>query len=425
MMMEGEMKMSVNSDAADMAISEIVKVTIDGIDLALRITGFGAKKTGALLVAGGKWLIGGEKTAGKIRMKKMLQKGGVTCFTIRFQDLQKFQRAAKKSGLLYSVILQSKLVKDINKNEPNSPVVIAIPTGLASHVSKLLDLIEVNVLGKATVETAGEVEKSAENSSENTMDLTPEESSVIALYASEELEETASPEALRTGDGNDAQSEKNLNVSTANEDEDTKKHEEAKNSAENTIELTPEERSLMKTLSLEEEEAVFPEEMRTGEGNDVQPEKNLNVPTADKPEKNKAERYEFSIPQRSSVKRGYGYNQFNDFKQRTYSSKEEAELEKKLVLNNQHSQWELDLLEKRLKASGDPVAEAEVAKEIEEQKKQYLEGRTEKPSVRAELKSIESERKQAAALEEAARMNEKVSEALGKFSSPQKEGDLK
>lgn len=43
------------------------------------------------------------------------------------------------------------------------------------------------------------------------------------------------------------------------------------------------------------------------------------------------------------------YNQFNDFRQRTYSEEEESALEKKLILNNAHSQEELDALEERLR----------------------------------------------------------------------------
>lgn len=43
------------------------------------------------------------------------------------------------------------------------------------------------------------------------------------------------------------------------------------------------------------------------------------------------------------------YNQFNDFRQRTYSKEEESALEKQLILNNAHSQEELDSLEERLR----------------------------------------------------------------------------
>lgn len=43
------------------------------------------------------------------------------------------------------------------------------------------------------------------------------------------------------------------------------------------------------------------------------------------------------------------YNQFNDYRQRSYSAEEEAELEKKLIISNSHSQAERDALAERLR----------------------------------------------------------------------------
>ncbi|MGN0164755.1 MAG: DnaD domain protein [Lachnospiraceae bacterium] len=51
------------------------------------------------------------------------------------------------------------------------------------------------------------------------------------------------------------------------------------------------------------------------------------------------------------------YNQFNDYHQRTYTPEEEAELERKLILRNSHTQEERDALADRLRAEREAVSE--------------------------------------------------------------------
>ena len=97
--------MNTGADAAD----QIVRMTLNGVEVAAKITGTGAKELAVLLYA---ILKDQTKTAGKTRLTNMLKSGKeLRVFAVKTEDLEKFCKEAKKYGVLYCV-LKEKNSKD-------------------------------------------------------------------------------------------------------------------------------------------------------------------------------------------------------------------------------------------------------------------------------------------------------------------------
>lgn len=90
--------MNTGADAAD----QIVRMTLNGVEVAAKITGTGAKELAVLLYA---ILKDQKKTAGKTRLTNMLKSGKeLRVFAVKTTDLEKFCKEAKKYGVLYCVL---------------------------------------------------------------------------------------------------------------------------------------------------------------------------------------------------------------------------------------------------------------------------------------------------------------------------------
>lgn len=90
--------MNTGADAAD----QIVRMTLNGVEVAAKITGTGAKELAVLLYA---ILKDQKKTAGKTRLTSMLKSGKeLRVFAVKDADLEKFCKEAKKYGVLYCVL---------------------------------------------------------------------------------------------------------------------------------------------------------------------------------------------------------------------------------------------------------------------------------------------------------------------------------
>ena len=90
--------MSYSGDAAE----QVVRMSLEGAEVAARITGQGAKQVALLLYA---VLKDQKKTKGKARLTSMLRTGKeLKVFAVEDKDLVKFSRAAKQYGVLYCVL---------------------------------------------------------------------------------------------------------------------------------------------------------------------------------------------------------------------------------------------------------------------------------------------------------------------------------
>ena len=111
------------------AAEQIVRMSLEGFEVAAKITGAGAKNIAILLYS---ILKEEKKTKGKARLTSMLRSGKeLKVFTVKSGDLKKFTQEAKKYGVLYCVLTDRK-----NK-DPNAEVdVIAASVDTASIVTE-------------------------------------------------------------------------------------------------------------------------------------------------------------------------------------------------------------------------------------------------------------------------------------------------
>lgn len=100
--------MNTSGDAAE----SIVRMGLQGFDVAARITGSGAKEIAILLYT---ILKDKEQVKGKTKLVNMLKSGKeLKVFSIKEDDFKKFTDEAKRYGVLFSAL--------INKKEKNSKV---------------------------------------------------------------------------------------------------------------------------------------------------------------------------------------------------------------------------------------------------------------------------------------------------------------
>ena len=94
--------MNQSSDAAE----QIVRMSLEGFEVAAKVTGSGAKNIAVLLYT---IMKNKEQTSGKSKLSSMLKSGKpLTIFTIKKDDLAKFQQEAKRYGILYCALVDKK-----------------------------------------------------------------------------------------------------------------------------------------------------------------------------------------------------------------------------------------------------------------------------------------------------------------------------
>ena len=102
--------MNYSGDAAE----QVVRFSLEGMEVAMKITGTAAKEMAILLAAA---LRAEQKTAGKARLSSMLKSGKeLTVFSLPQKDIKKFVQEARKYGVLYCTI------RDRQSKDPNAVV---------------------------------------------------------------------------------------------------------------------------------------------------------------------------------------------------------------------------------------------------------------------------------------------------------------
>ena len=100
------------------AAEQIVRMSLEGFEVAAKITGAGAKNIAILLYS---ILKEEKKTKGKARLSSMLRSGKeLKVFTVKNDDLKTFTQEAKKYGVLYCVLADRK--NNIMQRSMLSPV---------------------------------------------------------------------------------------------------------------------------------------------------------------------------------------------------------------------------------------------------------------------------------------------------------------
>ena len=148
--------MSTGGEAAE----QTVRLSLEGAEVVVKITGEALKNLAILLVAS---LRKGQKTRGKARLTSMLKSGkDLTVFSLQNRDLKKFVREAKKYGVLYCVL------KEKDKKDPLAEVDIITREEDAARIQRILERFR---LGGTVDKARIAVEPEKENRKDGTKDF--------------------------------------------------------------------------------------------------------------------------------------------------------------------------------------------------------------------------------------------------------------
>ncbi len=133
------------------AAEQIVRMSLEGFEVAAKITGAGAKNIAILLYS---ILKEEQKTKGKVRLTNMLRSGKeLKVFTVKSGDFKKFTQEAKKYGVLYCVLA------DRGNKDPNAEVDVIARAEDASKISRIVERFNLASVDTASIVTEAEKSK--------------------------------------------------------------------------------------------------------------------------------------------------------------------------------------------------------------------------------------------------------------------------
>ena len=131
--------MNTSGDAAE----QVVRMSLEGVEVAAKITGVGAKEIALRLFTAAKQE---QKTKGRARLTGMLKSGReLKVYTVRQQDLKTFTKEAKRYGVLYCVL------KDRNNPSPEAPVDVIARAEDASKIQRITERFKLATIAAASV----------------------------------------------------------------------------------------------------------------------------------------------------------------------------------------------------------------------------------------------------------------------------------
>ena len=139
--------MNNGGDAAE----QIVRLSLEGFEVAAKLTGSAAKNVALLLVS---VLKQEQQTKGKARLTNMIRSGKeLKVFSLPQKDIQKFTEQARRYGVLYC------LLRDKNTRAGDAPVDIIARAEDASKIQRICDRFELGKIDKAGVVSQAEKDK--------------------------------------------------------------------------------------------------------------------------------------------------------------------------------------------------------------------------------------------------------------------------
>ena len=125
------------------AAEQMVKFSIEGIEMLLRVSGTGAERIAVMLYTMAK---DKQMTKGKTSLNKMLKSGSpLQIFSVKTSELKKFEKEAKKYGILYTAL--------IDKNLPDNDgiVDIMVRSEDASKVNRVVERFKLAQTDNITI----------------------------------------------------------------------------------------------------------------------------------------------------------------------------------------------------------------------------------------------------------------------------------
>lgn len=139
--------MNTGGDAAE----QIIRITLDGVEVAARITGAAVKNIAILLYT---ILSQKNKTKGKARLTSMLRSGReLKVFTVKNEDMKTFIQEAKKYGVLYCVLTDRK-----NK-DPKAEIDVVARAEDAPRINRIVEKFHLASVDTAKIVTEAVIDK--------------------------------------------------------------------------------------------------------------------------------------------------------------------------------------------------------------------------------------------------------------------------
>ena len=161
--------MNHSGDAAE----QIVRLSLEGVEVAARITGAAAKEIAMFIIAALKSNNKKLKLKGKARMTSMLKSGkALEIFSVKDRDLKKFMQGAKQYGVVYCVLRS-------RKNTPDGLCDIMVKADDAPKISRLVERFQFATVDKAKIES--EIIQSREEKAQGAEPESPDKNDTTKL----------------------------------------------------------------------------------------------------------------------------------------------------------------------------------------------------------------------------------------------------
>lgn len=186
------------------AAEQIVRMSLNGVEVAAKITGTGAKHLVTMIAA---ILKDQRKTKGKIRLTNLLRsEKPLKVFSVKDEDLQTFCKEAKKYGVLYCVL------KDRDATDGLTDIMVRADD--AAKINRIFERFSLTTID------VGEVKSSIERQRQNTKATeaaTPQQKRDEEVKAFVEQLMTKEPMETRVGPTTDPAARGNLSGSPSME----------------------------------------------------------------------------------------------------------------------------------------------------------------------------------------------------------------
>lgn len=151
--------------AGDVA-EQMVKMSLEGVEVAAKISGAGAKQVAAILYS---VLKEQKKTTGKMRLTGMLKSGKeLKVFAIKRDDLKEFTREAKRYGVLYCVLR--------DKDKTNEFCDLMVRAEDASKINRIFERFKFASVDEAEIKTQIEKKMKTDGKKEDLQQDMPKKS---------------------------------------------------------------------------------------------------------------------------------------------------------------------------------------------------------------------------------------------------------
>lgn len=181
--------MNSSGDAAE----SIVRMSLQGIEVAARISGSGAKNIAALLYA---IMKDKQQTKGKTKLTNMLKSGKeLKVFSVKQEDFKKFTQEAKRYGVLFSALIDKRL-----KNE-DGIVDIMVRAEDASKINRIVDRFNLSTYDGATIKSTIQKTKEKAELQKDVQQKSQEEKlvdDILSKPISKEDNEMSNPKLAKT-----------------------------------------------------------------------------------------------------------------------------------------------------------------------------------------------------------------------------------